>query len=267
MNKTDFINRVLLIMNEAQMSDNKGFELVGADSAQIDKYIEGSYENAWRILANVVPKHWLELKQIKGRTTTETGTPITAPVSIIPFKGTGSTADYTIGTLVIPDDWYSLSRFKLDCWDKAVYETSYDDDRVASIQANPFTRGSRIRPVCVTSSEHVDIPSGSTYIDMGGQQRTASSVFRVMKYFTGTKTMPTVTGEYVKNITPLYSIQNDSTTLELSNEIIEPLSYVTAGCVFTILGHDTISKAITEKGMLMVPGYKRVRGDQVTYKQ
>ena len=57
--KGGFINRVLLIMNEAGMADVDGASFLGANSANIDRYIEGSFENAWRMLATVVPKAWL----------------------------------------------------------------------------------------------------------------------------------------------------------------------------------------------------------------
>ena len=45
--KKDFIQRVLLIMNEAGLYDAEGIP-IGADTAQIDRYIEGSFVEAWR---------------------------------------------------------------------------------------------------------------------------------------------------------------------------------------------------------------------------
>src|ERR1035437_620129 len=57
--KSEFINRVMLIMNEAQLRDAQGVSFTGADSAQIDKYIEGSYVDAWRRCAKVMPRAWL----------------------------------------------------------------------------------------------------------------------------------------------------------------------------------------------------------------
>ena len=46
-------------MNEAQLRDAQGVSFTGADSAQIDKYIEGSYVDAWRRCAKIMPRAWL----------------------------------------------------------------------------------------------------------------------------------------------------------------------------------------------------------------
>ena len=66
--KSEFINRVMLIMNEAQLRDAQGVSFTGADSAQIDKYIEGSYVDAWRRCAKVMPRVWLGNKSFKTTT-------------------------------------------------------------------------------------------------------------------------------------------------------------------------------------------------------
>ena len=41
MTKQEFIDRVLLIMNEASMADPMGSVFIGADTAKIDRQIEG----------------------------------------------------------------------------------------------------------------------------------------------------------------------------------------------------------------------------------
>ena len=236
MDKSAFIERVLLIMNEAQMADSQGNSFIGANSAQVDKYIEGSYENAWRILANLVPRQWLTMN-----------------------KCTNTVQGYSKGTghIILPDDYYMLGCFKLNGWKKAVYEASVEDERVASIQSNPYTRGSVLRPVCTISN--VLTTTGST-----------TSIQRALNFYTSEAedgSTPSVDiFLYVPCITPLTELSSDD-ELDLKTEIIEPMAYVTAGCVFTIFGQEQIGSGVSERGMLMVPGYKSVRGTNVTIKQ
>lgn len=241
MTKTEFINRVLLIMNEAGMTDAAGQSLIGADSAQVDKYIEGSYENAWRILANLVPKQWLNITAFKT-------------IDTMQVEGCD------VPTYILPADFFSLVRFKLPVWRKSVFEASYENDRTANVQSNPYTRGSEIRPVCVIGMEYVDDDT----MDLADDER--SGLVKVIRCYSAPLPQDPPEGEYIKNITPLTSLLPNA-SLDLSTEIIEPLSYVTAACVFTIFGNDNMAQRLTERGMLMIPGYKSTRSGSTTFKQ
>ena len=83
MTKQDFINRVLLIMNEAGMIDAQGNQFTGADAAQVDRYIEGSYVDAWRRCVKVMPRSWFAnsvmpttgTKHVADKATGQTGSP------------------------------------------------------------------------------------------------------------------------------------------------------------------------------------------------
>lgn len=141
--KGGFINRVLLIMNEAGMADVDGASFLGANSANIDRYIEGSFENAWRMLATVVPKAWLNSR---------------------PFNHYPTFSNLVDGTghIIMPHDFYLLSKFKLQGWQKPIFEAAIEDERVSAIQSNRWTRGSVIRPAGVITEMYIEgaaIPS------------------------------------------------------------------------------------------------------------
>lgn len=133
MKKINFINRVLLIMNEAGTADVKTIFTSGADSTQVDRYIEGSFSDAWRTCASVMPRSWFTNKDFSF-------------YPILPDHKDGT------GMVILPKDLYLLSSFKMTGWKKAVYELYNQNDRVSSIQQNKITRGSSIRPVVVSEN-------------------------------------------------------------------------------------------------------------------
>jgi hypothetical protein len=320
MTKTDFINRVLLIMNEAGMTDVQGNSFLGADAANIDRYIEGSYENAWRILAVTAPKAWLNNKEFKIY-------PLVANLA----KGTGY--------IILPKDFYLLTALKMVGWQKAISEAAVEDEKVSSIQSNPYTQGSVNRPVGTTTNEVLEdnsikvelclselpsnineseelflgariyfygdksihiisdvsvggeitytigdiIPVGALlYKTIEGSYRVTNEtdvtelaeypgvgIAQVLNYYTLSKGLSIHEIEkaiYVPNVIPLNDVLPDS-VLAVNQRIIEPLAYITAGCVCTIFQKDQLASNLTEKGLLMIPGYKSVKGTNVTIKQ
>jgi hypothetical protein len=350
MTKTDFINRVLLIMNEAGMTDVQGNSFLGADAANIDRYIEGSYENGWRVLAATpsTPKSWLTNKEF-----------ISYPIVANLAKGTGY--------IPLPKDFYLLTALKMKGWQKAISEVSVETELVSAIQSNPYTQGSIIRPVGTTTNEFLDIPEtpikvlgdiavagasnwslnalhyfldtkkihsineictykgigvpgsyiigdvvlynnrvyrcntntsasipnvawteivgtdvvlGTLYVD-GAKSYVGTSkglvevdiennaISQVLNYYTLSKGLSKHEIEkaiYVPNVTPLIDLAPDA-ELVINQRLIEPLAYITAGCVCTIFQKDQLAANLTEKGLLMIPGYKSVKGTNVTIKQ
>ena len=233
MTKRDFINRVLLIMNEASMVDAQGQMFIGADSAQIDRQIEGAYVDGWRRCVKVMPRSWFENKT---------------------FKDSNVVSDLANGTgyIELPSDFYLLSSFKMKTWQKAVQEASVNNDRISSIQSNEYTRGSEIRPVCVIDLEEV-----------GG------IVKHVLKYFSVKKGLVNHEVEqaiYVPTAKPLKLIDND-TELELSDQVIEPLAYITASTVFTMHEKNDVAKGLDARAVEMFPGLLNTRGGITTTKQ
>lgn len=340
-------------MNEAGMTDVDGTSFLGANNAGIDRYIEGSFENAWRMLATAVPKAWLTNRSFANY-------PV---VSNIPNG---------IGHVILPDDFYLLVSFKMAGWQKPVFEASIEDERVSAIQSNRYTRGSTVRPAAVIASRNIaaeaapvsyilganpyptsvggaclflskeiskailfeyainanfanwqgvwnsgittdgakalvyhngkiwykdapgaevgvsepigtngwtEIPStalGSTAITVDGityyavnYELVESGVNQIMKYYSlpaGTSPHTIEEAIYVPNVTPLTDL-SPASNIDINQRIIEPLSYVTAGAVFTIFQKDQLAASLTEKGLLMIPGYRSVKNNNVTFKQ
>lgn len=233
MTKQDFINRVLLIMNEASMVDAQGQMFIGADSAQLDRQIEGAYVDGWRRCVKVMPRAWFENKT---------------------FKEAAIVSDLANGTgyIELPTDFYLLSSFRMKTWQKAVQEAAVNNDRISSIQSNEYTRGNEIRPVCVIDLEEV-----------GG------SVKHVLKYFSVKKGLTIHEVEqaiYVPTAKPLKLVDNDA-ELSLSVQVIEPLAYITASTVFTMHEKNDIAQALDARAVEMLPGLQSVRGGVSTIKQ
>lgn len=236
MTKQDFINRVLLIMNESSMADAQGQMFIGADSAQIDRQIEGSYVDAWRRCVKVMPRSWFANKSFKTEAT----------ASLIPNTAQGK------GYVALPNDFYLLSSFKMRGWQKSVKEASISNERVAAIQSNDYTRGSVIRPVCVIDLEEV----------MG-------EVKNVLHYYSlqkGTTAHVIEQAIYVPTAKPLSAIDAED-ELELSEQVIEPLAYITASTVFTMHEKNDIATALDARAVEMFPGLQSTKSGVITTKQ
>jgi hypothetical protein len=140
MTKQEYINRVLLIMNEAGLYDKDGNSFIGADSAQVDRYIEGSFVDAWRRCAQVFPKAWFKNERFDI------------------YPKVENLSDGT-GYVVLPSDFYLLNSFRLSRWKKPIFDAYVENERTSSIQSNEYTRGSEIRPVGTISNKIFSINS------------------------------------------------------------------------------------------------------------
>lgn len=146
MTKQEYINRVLLIMNEAGLYDKDGNSYVGADSAQVDRYIEGSFVDAWRRCAQVLPKAWFKNERFDM------------------YPKVENLSDGT-GYIILPSDFYLLNSFKLKSWRKPIFDAYIENDRTSSIQSNEWTRGSEIRPAGTISNKIFEfVPNVSNVI-------------------------------------------------------------------------------------------------------
>lgn len=237
MTKQDFINRVLLIMNEAGMIDAQGNQFTGADAAQMDRYIEGSYVDAWRRCVKVMPRSWFAN-------------------AIMPTTGSKHVSSKATGTgyVVLPADFYLLSSFKMTGWQKSVHEAAIENERTSNIQSNEYTRGSTIRPVCTISLKPVN----------GG-------VVQVLNYYSLPKGLSDHIIEeaiYVPVVKPLSQLsKEESANLNLSDQVIEPMAYLSASTVFTMFEKYEIAKALEQRAIEMFPGLQSVRGTTITTKQ
>ncbi len=233
MTKQDFINRVLLIMNEAGMADKSGQMFIGADQAQVDKQIEGAYVDAWRRCAKVVSRAWLSNKSFKQQ-------------GLVFDKANGT------GYVELPSDFYLLSSFKMKGWQKTVHEASVSNDRVMAIQSNEYTRGSEIRPVCV--------------IDLQDVNGVIKHVLRYYSLKKGAADHEVETAIYVPVVKPLKELDKED-DMGISDQIVEPIAYITASTVFTMHEKDEVAKALETRAVQMLPGLESVVGNIVTTKQ
>jgi len=231
--KAEYINRVMLIMNESGLYDSSGNNLIGADIAQVDRHIEGSFVDAWRRCVKVMPRAWFR-------------NDIFIDAKIVPDLDKG------IGYIVLPDDFYLLTALKMKGWVKAVYECYIQNEKTASIQSNEYTRGSEIRPVCTVSNKYVD-----------------NKVKQVLNYYSlpkGLDKHEVTEAIYVPVCRPLneYELNDD---LGLDAQILEPLAYLSASTVFTMFEKYDIAQSLEQRAIEMFPGLQSVRGNNITIKQ
>lgn len=220
-------------MNEAQLMDATGTFLIGADTAQVDKYIEGSYVDAWRRCAAVMPRAWFENTDFSN-------------MPIFPDLPSGK------GYVVLPEDFYLLTGFKMHGWLKAAYEAYIDNDRTSSIQSNEYTRGSEIRPICTISNKLI-----------------SGTVKQVLNYYSLKRGLDAHVIEeaiYVPVCKPLIECELDE-ELKVNHQVIEILAYLSASSVFTLFEKYDIAKALDQKAIEMFPGLKSIRGINTTIKQ
>jgi hypothetical protein len=238
MTKRDFINRVLLIMNEAGMFDAAGNSYLGADTTQVDRHIEGSYVDAWRRCAKVMPRAWFHNEPLMSAD----------GVSITPDLPNGT------GYIVLPADFYLLTALKMKGWQKAVYEAAVENEKTASIQSNEWTRGSTIRPVCTISNKLIS---------------DANEIKQVLNYYSLSKGLTEHRVEesiYVPVCKPI-SGEDDDYQMKLSEQIIEPLAYLSASTVFTMFEKYEIAGALEARAVEMFPGLSKMKGANITIQQ
>jgi hypothetical protein len=60
---------------------------------------------------------------------------------------------------------------------------------------------------------------------------------------------------------------SDSSDLGVSEQVLEPLAYLSASTVFTILQKHDISEALEKRAVEMFPGLQSVKGNSITFKQ
>ncbi len=222
-------------MNEAQMTDKEDNFYNGADTAQIDRYIEGSYVDAWRRCVAVMPRTWFENKQMD-----------TGDDNVVFDSAAGS------GYIKLPPDFYLLSKFKMKKWLKPVFEASHENERVSSIQSNEFTRGSSIRPACVISSKFIGLD------------------YKPVMYFyslpKGTLNPEVEDAIYIPNAKSLSDIPA-AQNLNIDDRVLEPIAYLSASTVFTMFEKYEIAKALDQKVIEMFPALRTTRGNTITFKQ
>lgn len=232
MTKLELINRVMVIMNEASMTDREGQLIMGADNAQVDRYVESSFIDAWRRCITVMPKMWFGNKGFKS-------------AEIVPDKLSGT------GYVVLPEDYYLITEFKMKGWIKSLTEVSVKNDRNTNIQSNEHTRGSIYRPALLLGSREID-----------------DAIKPVLEYYSLPKgdgvTHEIETAIYIPVPGDLKEIDINE-ELPLKDQVLDPLAYLMASTVYTQFENYAFAEALEKKAAEMYPGLRvNVKGVATT---
>ena len=205
MNKQEFINQVLHILNEAGTID--GAEMIGADMTQLNKYIEKHYPGAWRRAVKILPRSWFDTKS---------------------FADAAKVVDAPDGTgyVILPADFLLLSSFRMKTWKVACKEAQEETPDINFKQSNEYLRGTPYEPVCVLrliNSENT-LKKAMYYYSVA---RSASADTHIVEE-----------ALYIPNVTTL------ADDVAIDDKLAEPLAYICAIAVLTTLEKATAAKAI-----------------------
>lgn len=224
MKKEEYIQGVMQKMNELGWADEFVETFAGSDTTNIEANVERSYMSAWRKGVFLLPKRYFRQASLKEQGRHYYSLP----------DGTGCVA--------LPEDFYALSSFRMHGWQKAVYNAVDETDDVAQVQANEFIRGNYELPVCTLSSY------APLYAGMPPEGND-----RMMRYYSLPKGFPhrIEFGFYVPLTRGITGLDWDERIGEKS-ELYEPLEWIHAGVVFSILGRADQAKGCDGKALEVV---------------
>jgi len=240
--KSEFITKVLSVINETGVYDAAGGITTGADETRIDRLTERVYRDAWRRAVKIYPKLWFRNETFH---TAEHFPNLT--------QGTGF--------VKIPADFYLLTSFRMRGWMTPVYEAVLENSHTAELQQNEYTRGESNRPVCVI---------GKTYINYPPSDRThTSGLYDVLYYYSLPKSFSEHKIEDAIYLPIPEEIEGKPDTYDMQIAVSSeaPLIYLTASLVLTVLGKVNESAAIDSKLLEMLPGYSFSDGNKIITKQ
>lgn len=213
--KAEFISRVMQIMNELGWDDTESNAFIGSDTTKVKGHIESVYVDAWRKAVNIFPKTYFTIKDFSKQ-------------KLVHDISQG------IGYVVLPNDFYMLSSFKIREWHSASETLLDSTDPIARIQANEFVRGSVTRPVCIKNSKAI-----RTRID----EDIVLIPTDVLEYYSIPKGYEAEIEEalYIPLISPL----SDET--KINEKLFIPLAYLCASMVFYIFEKPDIAQILENK--------------------
>ena len=209
MTKQDFIQRVLSILNEADI-EASGVMLTGADTTKISHYIEQLYPAAWRTAVSLFPRNWFKAKSFSDNI-----------VEVDAPKG--------VGFVHLPDDFLTLSSFKMKGWDIACFDAQLENEQIMRKQSNEFTRGNPQRPVCVV---------GQVYGVYGD----------VMRYYSLPKSAD-AKDHIVEQAFYIPNVRELADSPEIDERLFEPLAYLCASHTMTSFEKHDFSQALLGKAI------------------
>ncbi|MFT3994402.1 MAG: hypothetical protein QM660_08845 [Dysgonomonas sp.] len=213
--KAEFISSVMQIMNELGWNDTESNAFIGSDTTKVKGHIESVFVDAWRKAVNIFPKTYFTIKDFS----------VQKLVSDIPH-GTGY--------IVLPEDFYSLVSFKMRGWQVSGETLIPSSDPIARVQANEYTRGNIVRPVCVLSNKAIKERQGDEYIYTQKD---------VLEYYS----VPVGSEQEIEEALyiPLSEPLSDNT--KLNEKLFRPLAYICASMVFNIFEKQDIAKVLEAK--------------------
>ena len=202
-------------MNEAVSFDINAQSFIGSDNVQVSRLIQSSYMDAWKVIAEMVPKTWLGL-------------------NLMPITSTTFFPDSVHGTgfVIIPDDFFKLFKFTVDGWLNSAYDAYYDSDPIAKYQKNIYTRGSVTRPVCIITDKIVN-----------------GSLTKGMDYYSLPPTTITHTIKEAIYIPVTTDIQmlNDNSNLPIDDKLVQPMVYELASMVYNEMEKKDTAKNFSDQ--------------------
>ena len=229
MTKKEYIDKVLVVMNESRAEGSAVF--TGADTAQVDQYIEDTYIDAWRRCAAIVPRGWLKKNYLFLTASEEEPDDGSRSIHVANLEnGTGY--------VLLPPDFYMFYSFKMSGWKKVVYEALEENEQVTSIQGNEYTRGSEIRPVCTLST-----------MLSGGDNRYVLRYYSLRPLLTEHK----VDRDYCLYIpaTEALPASDNQMLTGITDRMVEPMAYVHASIVYTLFEKPDTAALLYQKALEM----------------
>lgn len=213
--KARFISRVMQIMNEIGWNDTGSDAFIGSDVAKLKENIESVFVDSWRKSVSLFPKTYFTIKDFSD----------CKLVSDIPLG---------IGYVLLPSDFYSLFSFKMRGWQVASENLIQISDPLARVQANEYTRGNVVRPVCLFGNKTIKERVGDDYISY---QKDVLEFYSVP---VGSK-QEIEEALYIPLISPL------SENTIIGERLFIPLAYLCASMVFYIFEKPDIAQVLEEK--------------------
>jgi hypothetical protein len=222
MTKSAYIESVIVKMNEAGRMSGITEIFAGSDTTNAISLAEQSYMSAWRKSVGILPRSYFRQKML-----TESG----GRHYYSRREGTGCVS--------LPEDFYVLSSFRMRGWEKSVYTAIEETEDKTQIQSNVYIRGNYELPVCTLTS----------YSPLyEGMSREGSG--RMLRYYSLPPGMPHQI-EFGYYIALPEDIKEKSDEAELSEKsmLYEPLSWIHAGVVFSILGKGDQAKVCDTRAL------------------
>lgn len=157
------------------------------------------------------------------------------------------------GYVILPSDFYLLSKFQMKGWHKPVTEATILNDRVSNIQSNEYSRGSEMRPCVVVEQENIK-----------GEAREVLTYYSLPKGIGQEHVVRTAM--YVPMCKELRELGLED-RLDVDIRVLEPLAYLSASTVLVILEKYDIAKSLDVKVAEMLVSRRSTRGKDVILKQ